>query len=57
MEFDVKQATIDLKITPKEEKVILEMRKPIAERVSALRAKAEAYKIYQQALKTPIESK
>lgn len=50
-DFDAKQATIDFKITPEEEKVILELRKPLAIRVAELRAKADAYRNYIQAIK------
>jgi len=50
-DFDAKRATIDFKITPDEEKVILELRKPLAIRVAELQAKADAYRNYIQAIK------
>jgi hypothetical protein len=56
-DFDAKRATIDIKITPNEQKMILEMRKPVAERIATLRAKAEAYRTYQQTLKAIAEGK
>ena len=50
-DFDTKLATVDLKVTPEEEKAILEMRKPLITRVAELSAKAEAYKTYLQSIK------